>query len=165
VRRAAPALALCLLAALVLAEAVALPAAPPRVALPVPAMPAAVVAPAPPDVAAWKAVILARPLFRADRRPLAAVAAAAASLPRLSAIVVTAAGALAIFSPADGGAPITAGAGSAVDGYTLVRIAPDSVTVRAPDGALRRLDPQFATPGATAAAAPPPMPPLRQDHF
>jgi hypothetical protein len=82
--------------------------------------------------------------------------------------VVTAAGALAIFSPADGSAPVTAGVGRAVDGFTLLRISPDSVTLRGPDGVQRTLTPQFAAPGASSpspAAAPPFMPPSQQDHF
>jgi general secretion pathway protein N len=159
-------IAIGVLAATVAVEAVALPGAPPTAPLPAPALPAAPVRPPAADLTAWTAAILARPLFRSDRRALAAAAGPAAALPRLSAIVVTAAGALAIFSPADGSAPVTAGTGSAVDGYKLVRISPDDVTLRGPDGVERTVVPQFAAPAAPATpAAPPIMPPLQQDHF
>jgi general secretion pathway protein N len=98
----------------------------------------------------WTATILARPLFRPDRRPLAAAAAPTAPLPRLTAIVVTQAGAIAIFD--GGGKPIAAAAGGEVDGYRIARIFPDRVVIDSPSGGLV-LRPQFAN-GMPEAAAP-----------
>lgn len=157
--------AIALMTTFLLVEAVALPASPPVVRVPTPEIPSALAPLVAPNIAGWTSVILARPLFRSNRRPLASSATTAA-MPRLSAIVVTAAGALAIFSPTDDSAPITAGAGSAVDGYTVVNISRESVTMRAPDGAEQKLAPQFTKPGtATGVATSPFTPPLSQDHF
>ncbi len=76
----------------------------------------------------WSATMLARPLFRQDRRPLAVAVADAAvvPLPRLSAIIVTTAGAAAVFDDGSG-KPLVLRAGGAVAGYTVKLVGPDGV--------------------------------------
>ncbi len=103
----------------------------------------------------WSQVILARPLVRPDRRPLAAVAAAAPpvddTLPRLAAIIITAGGRTAVFAGADG-TPTAVSVGGTIGAYQLRAIAPDRVSLDGPDGAVT-VHPQFAGasgPGATA---------------
>jgi hypothetical protein len=115
------------------------------------------------EAGTWMGLILARPLFRTDRRPLAAVAQANAdmTLPRLTAIVITAAGRNAIFIGADGSASVLA-VGGHTGPFEVQDIASDSVRVTGPTG-LVTIHPQFAgatTSGATtgigtAAPAPP----------
>jgi general secretion pathway protein N len=93
---------------------------------------------------AWMAQILARPLFRADRRPLAVLPASVdLTVPRLTAIVITAAGRSAIFIGPDGGARVL-GVGGRSGVYEVQAITPDSVRLTGPTGALT-LHPQFAT--------------------
>jgi hypothetical protein len=98
--------------------------------------------------AQWSAAILARPLFRATRRPLppAAVATADVSLPRLSAIVITAAGSSAIFITDDGTAAVVA-TGGRIGAYTVLKIEPDMVRLVGPSGIINAR-PQFATAAA-----------------
>jgi len=103
--------------------------------------------------ASWAAAILARPLFRPDRRPLEAAPVAQAAMPRLTAIVITAAGASAIFVGDDGTA-VAVKAGGQVDGQTVKSIAASGVTLGGPGG-VTILRPQFgAAVGAPAAGAP-----------
>jgi general secretion pathway protein N len=97
----------------------------------------------------WSAAILARPLFRPDRRPLAPDAAVKAPLPRLSAIVITAAGRTAIFSTDDGKSTAVA-AGGLIDGYRIQTIGPGEVSLTGPDGS-KTLRPQFAPDAPTGA--------------
>jgi general secretion pathway protein N len=93
---------------------------------------------------AWMAQILARPLFRADRRPLTIVPASAdLTVPRLTAIVITAAGRSAIFIGSDGGASVL-GVGGRSGVYAVQAITPDAVRLTGPTGTLT-LHPQFAT--------------------
>jgi len=108
---------------------------------------------------AWSAVILQRPLFRPDRRKLAladeAQAAAPPPLPRLSAIVITAAGATAIFA-GDDGTSVPVRVGGLIDGDRVAAIGPAEVAI-IDSGARKILKPQFAPGGpadATAAAPP-----------
>jgi hypothetical protein len=156
-----PAVLACLLALLLLYELL-----PARGGGALPAIPDRRIAATADDTAAraagWAALILARPLFRADRRPLAVLTTGAGdeTPPRLSAIVITATGSSAIFINADGSASVLAAGGH--DGAFEVRaITPDSVRLDGPAGGLT-LHPQFAAgaaaasatgaPGATAAA-------------
>jgi len=106
------------------------------------------------SVQAWSAVILQRPLFRPDRRPLAPAAAVAAPLPRLSAIIITAKGGAAIFSGDDGKA-VAVTAGGVIDGYRIATIGPGEVKITGPAGD-RTLHPQFA-PDTQSAAGPAPF--------
>lgn len=101
--------------------------------------------------AAWTAVILGRPLFRPDRQPLAPDAAVTIPLPRLSAIVITAAGSAAIFSGDDGKA-VSVAAGGMIYGYRVTAIGPGEVNIIG-HGDSETLHPQFspATPSGTAA--------------
>ncbi len=98
---------------------------------------------------------MARPLFRADRRPLAAAAAAAVddTLPRLSAIIVTAAGRSALFA-GDAGTPMVVAVGGKIGAYHVRTITPDSVSLLGPHGAVK-VHPQYA-PGGAAPGGPPP---------
>ncbi len=128
--------------------------------------PARIVPPSVPpaaDVAAaaagWSATILQRPLFRPDRRPLAPDAAAATPLPRLSAIVITAAGRSAIFTGDDGKAVVVP-VGGLIDGDRITAIGPGQVTIDGSDGT-KILRPQFA-PNAQPDAAPLPLIPAHR---
>jgi hypothetical protein len=104
-------------------------------------------------VGQWAATILARPIFNADRRPVAQAesSAAAAPLPRLTAIIIVAGVSRAVFSD-PGAKPILVGQGGAVDGYQLKEIKARSVSLVGPDGGTTTLRPQFM------AAAPAPAP-------
>lgn len=84
-------------------------------------------------VAKWSATILARPVFRPDRRPLSAAPQTAAALPRLTAIVVTASGSIAIFAGNDGKA-LVVGTGGAVAGYKVDKIGAGNVEIDGPGG-------------------------------
>jgi len=95
------------------------------------------------NAGAWMAQILARPLFRADRRPLAVLPASVdLTVPRLTAIVITAAGRSAIFVNPDGGASVL-GVGGHSGVYAVQAITPDAVRLTGPTGTLT-LHPQFA---------------------
>jgi hypothetical protein len=109
-------------------------------------------------IAAEVAAMLARPLFRADRRPPrrpdgAPVAGLhEAGLPRLSGIMVSADEAQAIF---EGGAkPLVARVGDRVGDYTIAAIATGSVTLDGPRGT------QTIAPSFDRDRIPPPPPPV-----
>ena len=150
-----------LLAALLAGEAIAplpqpAPLPPPHAAA---ARPAAI---APASSADAQAVILARPLFRPDRRPpQAAPAVLDETVPRLSAIVITGAGRSAIFIADDGSAAVLR-LGGHIGAYQLQTIAPDSVSLVGPNGAIS-VHPSFTAaapaPSPNPPAAPQPMPP------
>jgi len=106
------------------------------------------------SVQAWSAAILQRPLFRPDRRPLAPDAAVTATLPRLSAIIISSTGGAAIFSGDDGKA-IAVTAGGVIDGYRIATIGPGEVKITGPAGD-RTLHPQFA-PDTQSATGPAPF--------
>lgn len=129
--------------------------------IPGPAAPGARLAPAIPtavaDAAAdaaigqWGDTALARPLFSPSRRPAAQAGTDTdGSLPRLSAIIITAGGKSAVFA-ADGQKPQVVAEGGEIGGYRLQSIAPDKVDMLGPDGAIT-LRPQFSTPAAATAA-------------
>jgi len=147
-------LPLALAGLLALAVAVEALAPAPEVTMTLPpawlAGPAATVAPAG-DTGTWQATILARPLFRPDRRPLSvAPVVVATALPRLSAIVMTAKGATAIFDGGDG-KPVIVAAGGDLDGYKVQSIGRDRVELAGPAGRTV-LRPQFASPAVAAAS-------------
>ncbi len=118
------------------------------------AAPVTVAAAAQGQAADWSQTMLARPLFRQDRRPLAAAVVAddaPVPLPRLSAIIVTTSGAAAIFDDGSG-KPLVLRAGGAVAGYTVKRVGPDSVLLVSATGN-KVLRPQFGPGGAAADPA------------
>jgi general secretion pathway protein N len=111
----------------------------------------------------WATQILARPLFRADRRPVADVSAASANqpLPRLAGIIITASGRTAIFINGDGSSSAL-GLGGQTGAYQVQTIARDSVILLGPSGPVT-LHPQFANANGNAAGSativPPPAAP------
>jgi hypothetical protein len=113
----------------------------------------------------WATTVLARPLFSPSRRPPEAAitaVAAAAGLPRLTAILVTDAGRSAIFAGSADGKPIIVQEGGRIGHYQVQSIAASQVTVSGPDGQ-KRLHPSFAASaggglGVTSPAAPPAQP-------
>lgn len=109
------------------------------------------------QAAVWAETALARPLFSPTRRPAAAPAAAApgapASLPRVTAILVSPGGKSVIFAAGEGGKPVVAGEGSQVGAYQVQSIEAGRVTVLGPGG------PQVLGPSFDGNA--PPKPPGR----
>jgi hypothetical protein len=104
------------------------------------------------DLAQWMAVILDRPLFSGDRRPVAIVAAAAAGVPRLAGIIMAPDQAAAIFQRAKGAKPLVARPGEAVGEWVVTTIAADGVSLRKADARIT-LTPQFDGGPATGAPA------------
>ncbi len=109
----------------------------------------------------WVATVLARPLFAADRRPVAPAANATAStgpqaLPRLAGIVVSPTGRSAIFA---GDHSMVVAEGAVVGPWRVVAIRADAVDVSGPQGE-RTVKPTYSNepPPATAMAAAPPIP-------
>ncbi|MDB5396483.1 MAG: hypothetical protein JWM91_3989 [Rhodospirillales bacterium] len=110
------------------------------------------------------AAILARPLFRGDRRPAPAEANGTASgqptdMPRLAGILLSSDGRKAIFQPAGKDRAIVVVVGETVGNWHVQEIAADAVTLAGPGGT-RRLEPKFAAGGSSNAPfqQPPPMP-------
>lgn len=87
--------------------------------------------------------ILARPLFRPDRRPPSVKTATTRStpLPRLSGILIGNGFRLAMFAAKSGKTHIAA-TGTRIDGYRIVRIGPASITLDGPRGRIS-LTPRF----------------------
>lgn len=104
-------------------------------------------------VADWARLILARPLFRADRRPVPVAGKEPdKGLPRLSAIIVARGDRRAIFA-GHGGKSLTLAEGGRIGAYRLDTIMADRISLLGPDGRIT-LRPQFSDhPVATAAAA------------
>lgn len=117
--------------------------------------------------AEYAGTILARPLFRADRKPYMTndqdVSTAPIDLPRLTGILLASDVKRAIFAPDGSDKPIVVTEGESVGSWRVQEITPDSVTMTGPDGT-RRIRPKFAanampaTPPDIAAPAPEPMP-------
>jgi len=142
-----------LLAMILLAECLAPGDEMPQLPAPHPSTAAAAATSAAASLAgAWSDTILARPLFRPDRRPLQAAPAAPEEMPRLSAIVITAAGASAIFVGDDGTA-MTVKPGGLVDGQVVKSITAGAVTLTGLGG-LTILRPQFGAGQDAAQTAP-----------
>ncbi len=118
--------------------------------------------PAPPpggDATGAITTILARPLFRPDRRPVAVAARGDSTLPRLSGILIGPSLRLAILTPA-AGPPRLVKQGGRIGAYRVSTIAATAVTLTAP-GVRLVLTPHFAgTPDAPPPSAQP-DPPLR----
>lgn len=108
---------------------------------------------APAGVARQAQAILARPLFRADRRPVPRPGKTGTALPRLSAIIVTQGARRAIF--AGEGKPLIVGLGGRVGSYRLDAIGPERIRLSGPDGRIV-LRPQFSNgrPSIRTAALP-----------
>jgi hypothetical protein len=100
-------------------------------------------------VSQWGGVVLARPLFNADRRPVEE-AQTGGDMPRLEGIIVTGGARSAIFTDDSGKSQIIP-EGGAVDGYQLRKITPDGVQLLGP-GSPVTLHPQFAAPSSAALA-------------
>ena len=104
----------------------------------------------------YAAILLARPLFSAGRRPLAAAVVDAPSPskptpPRLTGTLVSGGGRQAFFAPAvAAGKTFVAGEGGQVGTFVVSAIAAGEVTVATPDGETRVLHPQ-ANPAAREA--------------
>lgn len=79
-------------------------------------------------------VVLARPLFAPDRKPAAGAVAADPAMPRLTGIIASPDGAMAIFQPAGNVKPLVARHGDTVGGWEVTKVSADSVDLwRAPD--------------------------------
>lgn len=102
---------------------------PPATVLAAPSL-AASAEPAAGRVQAQLALVLARPLFEQDRRPVAEARAGATveGQVRLAGILISPAGRRAIFAPADG-KPLVLGEGDSLGPMTVRSIAPGAVTV------------------------------------
>ena len=110
------------------------------------------------------AAILGRPLFDAQRRPPAPGASAAAvvaELPRLTGVLVTPIGRMAIFVGPGGGKPVVVEEGGRIASWVVEAIRPAEATLVGPEGrhALRpSFDPKGAEGfGMPAAARPGPV--------
>lgn len=137
------------------------PQAPPAVMKPTTVPPAPVTAP-PVDTTRLIAIIAARPLFRPNRRPVAAVIEGDAGLPRLSGILFGPRVAVAIFTP-EAGATRLIIKGERIGAYRVRAITADTVTLIGP-GVTLRLTPRFA--GTEAAPQPPSgTPPVQTQLF
>lgn len=90
----------------------------------------------------WQQIVLGRPLFRPDRRPVTAPAQAT-PLPRLSGILIGAGTKLALFAD-DQGTTIMAAPGATVGAYRISNIETNEVTLVAP-GVKLVLRPHFAS--------------------
>ena len=77
----------------------------------------------------WLNEIVARPLFSANRRPMANTARSVPGLPRLTAIIVEGSQRTAIFAASSGGHPIVVRIGSHIGIYDVQDIADDGVTL------------------------------------
>jgi len=113
------------------------------------AVPPASEAAPPVDTTRLIAIIAARPLFRPDRRPVAAAIKGDADLPRLSGILFGPRVAVAIFAPGSGATRLVT-KGERIGAYRLSVITAHTVTLTGP-GVTLRLTPRFAD---TKAALP-----------
>lgn len=141
-------------------------APPPPVARALPPAPQAG-QPAPePTRAAELEIALGRPLFSSSRRPAAAAAApvveaTAATLPRMSAILINGSTRSAIFDGGPQGKPAVLSEGDRLGAFTIRKIEPQQVTVAGPEGERvlhTSFDPHLAAapplPAVPAMAAP-----------
>jgi hypothetical protein len=115
-----------------------------------------------PGGGATVAAILARPLFRADRRPAPADARGGPSgpgdLPRLTGILFSSDGSKAIFQPPGKERAIVVAVGETVGDWRVQDIAAGAVTLTGPGGT-RRLEPKFAAASnVNMPFSPPPAP-------
>lgn len=108
------------------------------------------------DVRAHLETILERPLFRESRRPvtpdIASPAGEAASLPRLSGILISPAGKRLIFAPNSSGKSTVVAEGGRIGPYVVQSITTGNATLRGPDGP-KTLRPTLAEAGAPSPVA------------
>lgn len=119
----------------------------------------------------WSEAALARPVFSSTRRPDQAAQAQAAApvragLPRLTGILVTRNGPVALFAAGDGARATVVAVGGALASWTVRAIRADLVTLDGPDGTVA-MRPSYsnAPPRAQPVAAPanePLLPPIPQ---
>ncbi len=91
-------------------------------------------------------MILARPLFDPNRRPVEAEAGSTPALdglPRLAGVLVSPTGRIAIFAAASKGSPISLSEGGKIGPFIVENISAGQVVVKGPDGT-RTLHPSFA---------------------
>lgn len=86
------------------------------------------------DIDRELSMILARPLFSPDRKPIGAGTKSIAGLSRLTGIVVTGPRKIAIFATPSGGRPVIAEEGSHIDAHEVKAISDTGVTVAGPNG-------------------------------
>ena len=115
---------------------------------PTTARPGAAIATAQGGPTDFVAAILARPLFRSDRRPAPGDArnlnaGGPSDLPRLTAILLTDEEKRAIFQPTGKERPIVVVEGDTVGNWRVQQIAVDAVTLSGPGGT-RRVEPKFS---------------------
>lgn len=109
------------------------------------------------QAAAWAETASARPLFSRSRRPMMmapAVKPSSAAAPRLTAIVATPAGRLALFARPEGGPALAIAEGDRLGEETVQSIIPGAITLFGPAGA-RVLETQFDRTHAPARAGEP----------
>jgi hypothetical protein len=108
----------------------------------------------------WPAILLGRPLFAPDRRPVPEAAGPVPHEmpppPRLSGIVLSPSLRLAIFESNHTTRAIVVADGGVIDGWTVAMIEADSVTLARDGSESITLRPHFAEGGATAHLPPPP---------
>lgn len=102
----------------------------------------------PPSSGAEQAAVarlLARPLFKDDRRPAVGAPAVPTSVapPRLTGVFVSAQARSAIFAAAGGGKPVVLGVGDSVNAFRVQTIEAGQVMMIGADGSTRLLRPSF----------------------
>lgn len=127
--------------------------APPGASRGIGVAPVAAPAVAAPGTAPYAAMLLARPLFSPSRRPAGDGGSAMAGLPRLTGVLVSDSGRVAVFAGEGSGRGAAVREGGTLGAFTVRGIAPGEVTVEGPDG-VRTLRPGFGS----VAAVPPPQP-------
>jgi len=90
----------------------------------------------------WMSVALARPLFAHDRRPAPGVLAADPGMPRLTGIIASPEGTIAIFQSTASPKPVVARAGERVGGWEVTAILADAVNLRK-ENSVVTLSPRF----------------------
>ncbi len=90
----------------------------------------------------YVADILARPLVSPNRRPGTAIASESVGLPRLTGVLISSGGKVAIFAGATGAKSLAVSEGERVGAYLIAAIGSDGVTIVGPQGD-RLLRPAF----------------------
>jgi hypothetical protein len=88
------------------------------------------------------AVVLARPLFAPDRKPIPGTVAADPGMPRLAGIIASPNAAVAIFQPVGDGKTVVARHGERVGGWEVTAITADEVDLRKENDVIA-LSPRF----------------------
>jgi hypothetical protein len=99
----------------------------------------------------WVDIVLARPLFSPDRKPVGSLVTADAGLPRLAGIIASSNEAIAIFQPAAGGKPVVARHGEMVGGWQVTTISAEGVSLQKADSTVE-LRPRFNDSEAGSSA-------------